>query len=122
MRLLALLLLTWGLLTGCSAESSAAWQTQDSLEAVDGGTWVVGNHLVTVAPDASVSGTPAIGATVQVSGRRTGQGELVADHVEVLSAPAGPTRQPQVQPVPPPAQPAPARVAPARGKKSGHGD
>ena len=121
MRLLILLLLTGSLLAGCSADSSASWQTQDSLEAVDGGTWVVGNHLVTVAPDASVSGTPAIGATVHVTGRRTGKGELVAEQVEVVDAPPASARQPQVQP-PPPAPPAPARVVPARGKKSGHND
>ena len=52
---------------------------------IDGQTWVVGRHLVTVSPDAFVTGTPSVGDRVRVSGRRTESGELVIDKVQVLA-------------------------------------
>jgi hypothetical protein len=73
-----------GQLTGCSKQAQAT-EIQDQLEAIDGQTWVVGTHLVTVSADASVSGTPSVGSRVGVSGHRTGSGELVIDNVRVLA-------------------------------------
>jgi hypothetical protein len=74
------------LCTSCgSHETPSAWDMQAPLEAVDGSVWVVGEHLVRVAPDAQLSGRPVVGATVHVSGSRTDTGELSADRVEVVA-------------------------------------
>jgi hypothetical protein len=101
------------LLCACTTSANQAgqdWQTEDLLEAMDGQTWVIGSHLITLARDAAVTGKPAIGSTLRVSGRRTDRGELLIDNVEVLRTaaanPGTPTPQPQTKkpvrtPVPP---------------------
>jgi len=79
------------LLNGCSTvagvwgQQDQATQIQDQLLAIDGQAWVVGTHLVTVSPDALVSGSPSVGDRVGVSGRRTASGELVIDDVQVVA-------------------------------------
>jgi hypothetical protein len=119
--LLALLVL----LTACNAAPGPAWETEDQIEAIDGQTWVVGSHLVTVPADASITGNPTVGATVRVSGQRSNRGELVIDSVEVTQAipavrKASPTPAPQ-HVVPVQQRPAAPQPAPAREKKGGHG-
>jgi len=77
--------------SGCTSsrsnQAAQDWQADERLEAMDGQTWVVGNHLVTLSPDAAVVGKPAIGSMVHVSGRRSDRGELLIDNVEVTSRP-----------------------------------
>jgi hypothetical protein len=113
----------------CSRPASTEWQTQDRIQAIDGQTWVVGTHLVTVSPEAAAGGEPSVGSIVRLSGRRTDAGELLADHVEVVSRaeptprpattptlrPPAPTLQPTTRPAVRPAAPAaPARPSPRR--------
>ena len=88
-RLLGVLAVV-GLLNGCSTaagvggKQAQATEIQDQLVAIDGQTWVVGTHLVTVPADALVSGAPVVGDRVGVSGRLTESGELVVENVQVL--------------------------------------
>ena len=80
-------------LSACSSPTNRAtgqsevWHTEARVQVIDGRTWVVGTYLVTVSPDVTTVGNPSVGATVQVSGQRTQNGELVIDHVEVIQAP-----------------------------------
>jgi hypothetical protein len=108
---LVAVLAVMGLLTGCSKQAQVT-EIQDQLVAVDGQTWVVGAHLVTVSADASVSGTPSVGSRVGVSGHRTESGELVIDTVQVLA---------DAQPAPAPALTA-RPVAPPSGQTADHGN
>jgi hypothetical protein len=128
-----------GLLNGCSTaagisgKQARAADIQDQLVAMDGQTWVVGMHLVTVSPDASVSGTPSVGDQVRVSGHRTESGELVIDHVQILAdAPPASTSAEPATDNPPPhdvTSPAPQARPPApesgrsadKGTKPGKG-
>jgi hypothetical protein len=107
------------------------WQVEAPVQVIDGPVWVVGTHVVTLAPEAAVAGNPSVGATVQVSGRRTENGELIIDHVQVVQDPAPTTPSVQAEAPAPPASrqiepstevraPAPA-APPAREKKKGRG-
>ena len=108
------------LVAACSTSDQAGqtWQTEEPLRAIDGQTWVVGSHLVTVPPEATVKGRPSVGSTVNVSGHRTARGELMIDAVEVVPS-AAPTPAPTSINKTPARAPAPP---PGRTKKEGHGE
>jgi hypothetical protein len=113
-----------GLLNGCSGVSGRQAQTtqiQDQLVSVDGQTWVVGTHLVTVSSDASVNGSPSVGDQVVVSGRRTDAGELVIDNVQVL-ADAQPASTPVQDSSATSARPATATTPPDHGNQADKAD
>jgi outer membrane biosynthesis protein TonB len=105
------------------------WRAEGPIQVIDGRTWVVDGQLVTVAPDATIVGSPAVGAVARLVGLRSRTGQLVARHVEIAqpvqpTAPAArkptaqpiakptvrpavkPTAKPTAQPAPPPRPPA----------------
>jgi hypothetical protein len=124
-RRLAVVLVMAVVVSACGSSQSGGagqeWQTDAPVQVMDGRTWVVGAHLVTVAPDAAVVGKVAVGSTVHVSGRRTEKGELLVDSVQVVGASAAPT----VAPAPARTNPTPTvrpPLPPPKKKNGDHGD
>ena len=66
--------------------SPGPWQSEGKVGAIDGTVWVVGQELVTVPQNATVTGSPAVGSLVQIDGARMANGELVATQVRVMSS------------------------------------
>jgi hypothetical protein len=93
--------------------SAQDWQTEGEIQVMDGQIWVVGAHLVTVPPQASITGKPAVGVAVRLSGKRTAAGELRADRVQVVDSPAEATPRP-TSAAAPAATPAPVPQPTAR--------
>ena len=91
--------------------SPGPWQSEGKVGAIDGTVWVVGQDLVTVPQNATVTGSPIVGSLVQVAGARTANGELVATQVRVVTntTTTGATTNA-------PATPQPAALPPGRGK------
>jgi len=103
----------------CSSRSAAAdWNVQGPIHAIDGRVWVVGDQLVTLAPDARIVGAPEVGSVAQVRGTRDERGSPIADSVEISPLPqatAQPTAtvaQPTATVASPTLAPAPAPAAP----------
>src|SRR5215210_6076881 len=87
----------------CSSRSAAAdWNVQGPIHAIDGRVWVVGDQLVTLAPDARIVGAPEVGSVAQVRGTRDERGSPIADSVEISPLPQA-TAQPTAPAAPPPA-------------------
>lgn len=99
-----------------SSQAPGKVQTQGTIQAIDGNTWVVGQDLVTLAPNATVVGAPIVGAIVQVGGTRATDGHLVADQATVIQ-PAQPAAAPQ----PPPAA-NPRQISNPRQRRGGDGE
>jgi len=101
----------------CSSRSTASeWSVEGPIYAIDGSVWVVGDRLVTIAPDARVVGSPAIGSVASVRGTRNEHGSPIGESVEIAPAsqPASPptataaplpTAAPQVPATAPPRAP-----------------
>jgi hypothetical protein len=87
---------------GCTpaGPGETPWQAEGTIQVIDGRTWVVGPHLVTLAPDAAVVGMPAVGAFAKLTGARGSRGQVVARQVEIAPA----------------EQPPPPTVAPTRSE------
>jgi hypothetical protein len=103
-------------LTGaCSARPAAPdWNVDGPIRAIDGNVWVVGDRLVTIAPDARVDGAPALGSMARVRGVLNEHGSPVGESVEIVpptQVPAPPATPPTVS-APPPAPAVPAPAAP----------
>jgi hypothetical protein len=114
-----------GLLLGVVACSRTAepgespWQAEGPIRVIDGRTWVVGPHLITLAPDATIVGAPEVGASARPSGMRGRGGQLVVRRAEVAPpgqpapAPGGPPRsEPTVRPTAQPTARPTARPTP----------
>ena len=112
-------------LTNRATGQSEVWHTEARVQVIDGRTWVVGTYLVTVSPDVTTVGNPSVGATVQVSGQRIQNGELVIDHMEVIQEPTATTQAsaqaeaPSFAPSQPstPSQPPPPASPPGRARR-----
>jgi hypothetical protein len=107
------------LVGACSSRSAgSAWNVEGPIQAIDGRVWVVGDRLVTIAPDARIVGSPAIGSVAQIRGSRNEHGSPIGESVEITSAPQGTTpptatsAAPLTAPLPAPViAPAPAPTA-----------
>src|SRR5215210_7733286 len=98
----------------CSSRSAgSAWNVEGPIQAIDGRVWIVDGRLVTIAPDARIVGSPAIGSVAQVRGTRNEHGSPIGDSVEITTPPQA-TAPPTATSAPPPTAPPPAPViAPA---------
>ena len=110
----AVVLFAW-VAGACSSRSAASdWNVQGPIQAIDGRVWVVGDQLVTLAPDARIVGSPALGSVAQVRGTRDERGSPIAESVEIAPLPQA-TAQPTAtvaNPTLAPAAPQPAPAAP----------
>jgi len=108
-----------GLLLGACARSSPDqlgasaqdWQSEGRIQVMDGDTWVVGSALVAVPPQATVVGNPQVGSVVRLTGKRTADGALRADSVQVVQDAVQPTARPTPAPTPVPVRQATVRPA-----------
>jgi hypothetical protein len=108
---LAAVLVLACLVGACSSPSPSgtAWNVEGPIQAIDGRVWIVGDRLVTIAPDARIVGSPAIGSVAQVRGARNERGSPIGESVEITSPPPT-TTPPTATSVPPPTAPPPAPV------------
>ena len=94
----------------CSSRSAgSAWNVEGPIRAIDGPVWVVGDRLVTIAPDARIVGSPAIGSVAQVRGTRNEHGSPIGQSVEITESSQA-TTQPTATSAPP--TPAPTATIP----------
>ena len=102
-------ILTLACVVGACASRSAgsAWNVEGPIRAIDGPVWIVGDRLVTIAPDARIVGSPAIGSVAQVHGTRNEHGSPIGESVEITSSPQA-TTQPTATSAPPTQAPVPA--------------
>lgn len=90
----------------CSSRSAgSAWNVEGPIQAIDGPVWIVGDRLVTIAPDARIVGSPEIGSVAQVWGIRGEYGSPIGESVEITSSPPA-TTPPTATSAPPPTAPA----------------
>ena len=119
-------------MSACSSRSAGStWNVEGSIQAIDGRVWIVGDRLVTIAPDARIVGSPGIGSVAQVRGTRNEHGSPIGESVEITSSPPTTTPPPATSapppatppaPViapPPPAPPQAPEIAPAPGPTAG---
>ena len=120
------------LMGACSSRSpGSAWNVEGPIRAIDDRVWIVGDRLVTIAPDARIVGSPAVGSVAQVRGTRNEHGSPIGESVEITTPPQAtmpptvtsaslPTAPPTATNAPPPTAPpqvpviAPQPAPPAR--------
>src|SRR5688572_14203331 len=93
-RVRVAVILTLACVMGACASRSAgsAWDVEGPIRAIDGPVWVVGDRLVTIAPDARIVGSPAIGSVARVHGTRNEHGSPVGQSVEIAPSPQATTQ------------------------------
>lgn len=87
------------------------WHAEGPIRIIDSRVWIVGNQLVTLAPDATINGTPSVDAVARVEGARSARGELIVRRVEIVQTAAATPAAPPPVPLPTQAAPDPT-VAP----------
>ena len=103
----------------CSSRSAgSAWNVEGPIQAIDGPVWIVGDRLVTIAPDARIVGSPEIGSVAQVRGTRGDYGSPIGASVEITSSPRA-TTPPTATSAPPPTAPPPPVLAPQPAPPAG---
>jgi hypothetical protein len=105
--LAVILTLACAVVGACASRSAgSAWNVEGPIRAIDGPVWVVGDRLVTIAPDARIVGSPAIGSVAQVHGTRNEHGSPIGESVEIIGS-----SQATTQPTATSAPPTPASTA-----------
>src|SRR4051812_39084010 len=104
-RVWVAVILTLACVVGACASRAAgsAWNVEGPIRGIDGPVWVVGDRLVTIAPDARIVGSPAIGSVAQVHGTRNEHGSPIGESVEITASPQATTQPTATSALPTPA-------------------